>query len=345
MNILVISHDLDMVMRKSFSLLSERPGFKVYIIGPGEASRPQEGKVIGIDSHPVTSKISPRAIKSIRRAIKGYDIDAVFSPSTSGLSNALAASIATKARNVGYRGTQHRIHRSDPFNYLALLNPRVAHVVCETSDIREYLTEFIPSGKLSWHHKPFDLGWVEAALAAPQPAPHASSQLRCIYIGVSKGRPFKGLSFLLEAMRILQPTGATLTVIGEASDDDIKSAPTNVTFLGNRPDAISFLPSHQLFILPSTRDASPRVVREAQACSLPCIVTDIPGARDLIIPGTTGLLVEPASPQSIAEAVKAIAANPAKMEEMGRAGRRNIAGNFAVQPFIDYLSNLFTSLK
>ena len=34
MKIIVPSHDLDMVMRKTFGRLSERPEFKIYIAGP-----------------------------------------------------------------------------------------------------------------------------------------------------------------------------------------------------------------------------------------------------------------------------------------------------------------------
>ena len=79
-----------------------------------------------------------------------------------------------------------------------------------------------------------------------------------------------------------------LTIVGEYGENDFQLARQSKTsaqihFLGQRSDAISFLVTSQLFILPSHRDASPRVVREAMACSVPCIVTDIPGARDLII--------------------------------------------------------------
>lgn len=345
MRILVNSHDLDTVMRMTFGELSRRSGMEVFIIGPGEAERQQEGLCKGVDAYPVTSKISPKAIRSIRKAVRSLDIDIVFSASTSALSNSLLATKFTKARNVGYRGTQHRIHRSDPFNYLALLNGRVARVVCETEDIRQYLEEFIPAEKLSARPKPYSVEWVKDAMASLQSVDNSASSLRCVYVGITEGRPFKGLSHLLEAMRILQPEGVTLTVIGRASEEDMKAAPSNVTFLGNRKDAIHFLPSHDLFILPSTRDASPRVVREAQACSLPCIVTDIPGARNLIIPGETGLLVPPANAQAIADAVRKISASPELMREMGSAGRRNIIENYAVEPYVDFYYNLFKSIK
>lgn len=344
MKIFVNSHNLDTVMRMTFAALSERRGFEIIIVGPGEADRPQPGKCRGINAAAITSKITPKAVASLRRLISREKPDAIFSASTSALSNSIIASAFRKVANVGYRGTQHRIHRTDPFNYLALLNPRVSHVVCETTDIHDYLTSFIPARKLSTHPKPYALEWVEKAMAAPAESPFGESALRCVYIGATKGRPFKGLHILIEAMRQLEPDGVTLTVVGEAGEEDMASAPANVRFLGHRSDAIDFLPGSDLFILPSTRDASPRVVREAQACAVPCIVTDIPGARDLIVDGSTGLLVAPGRPQPIVEAVRTLMADRARLKEMGAAARRHIADNYKVDSYIDYFENLFKSL-
>lgn len=345
MKILVNTHDLDKVMRMTFAELSERPGMDVYIIGPGEASRRQDGKCEGIDAPAITSKISLKAARAIRKAAIDIGADAIFSASTSALSNSLMATLFTKIKNVGYRGTQHRIHRSDPFNYLALLNPRVDHVVCETEDIRTYLSGYIPEKKLSGRPKPYSVEWVKEALDAPYPVPGKAGKVKCVYIGITDGRPFKGMAYLLEAMRMFAHDEVSLTVIGQASEEDMASAPANVTFLGNRKDALHFLPAHDLFILPSTRDASPRVVREAQACTLPCIVTDIPGARDLIVDGITGILVPPADPSAIADAVRRISSEPHRMKEMGEAGRRNIIENYGTGPYTDYYYNLFNSLK
>ncbi len=113
MKIIVPSHDLDMVMRKTFGRLSERPEFKIYIAGPDEEKRPQEGACIGIDSPKIKSKFTRPAIKDLRRKMKELDIDIAFSASTSGLSNALMASIGLKVKNVGYRGTQAKVRRTD----------------------------------------------------------------------------------------------------------------------------------------------------------------------------------------------------------------------------------------
>lgn len=341
MRILVISDAFDTVLQMTFSSLMERYGAEVYVIGPAGLNV-KATKLI--TSAPISSKFQLSVIRDIRKAVKKYNIDVVFAPSTSGLSNALFATIGTNANVVGYRGTQHRIHRTDPTHYLALLNPRLSHVVCETKDIHEYLRKFIPESKLSGMPKPYQVEWVADAITSPKESPFNNSSLRCIYIGNSKNRPFKGLSFLIEAMRSLESEGVTLTVIGSVDENDMQTAPANVIFLGSKSDAVYYLPSHDLLILPSTRDASPRVIREAHACGLPCIVSDIPGARDLIVDGITGLLVPAASPEAIVVAVERFLSDKSQVKIMGDAGQKHIIDNFGMEPYVDYYYNLFKSL-
>ena len=54
-------------------------------------------------------------------------------------------------------------------------------------------------------------------------------------------------------------------------------AAKQIHMLGPHKDAVYYLPGKDVCICPSTRDASPRSLREAMACKVACIVTDIPG--------------------------------------------------------------------
>ncbi len=329
-------------MRQCFGKLSERPDINVYLYRPAEDGTPLSGNTKAVEGPEIEGKICLKAIRAIRAAIRKYDIDAVFSHSTSGLSNALLASIGTKARCVGYRGTQHKLHRADPTNYLALLNPRVAHIICLTPDIAEHLANFVPTNKLSVKGKPFAVAWVDDALKNPRPLADGLPPFSICFVGISKDRPYKGLGVLLKAMETLADEGVGLTVIGDASKEDKAAAPRNVVFVPTRPDAISFIPAHKLLVLPSTRDAFPRVVREAQSCRVPCIVSNIVGARDLIIDGKTGILVGPGNPDAIVDAVRALKNDPARLAAMSEAARQHIIRNFATEPYVDFLYKVFT---
>lgn len=322
MKIIALSDALDLVTRKTLELIGKR------------------GHTVMEADIPIASKIDFKAIRTFRQLIKREKPDVVFSHSTSGLSVALLATLGTTTRVVGYRGTQHRIRRSDPANYLALLNPRVKKILCETADIVDILRDAgVRADKLVYACKPYALEWAQDCLDHPiavegQP----KDKLRLITIGMFKGRPFKGLSYLLEAMRSLPE--AVLTVVGPVDDADREAAPSNVTFVGFSDKATYYIPSHDLLMLPSTRDASPRTIREAQACGLPCIVSDIPGTRDLLLPGKTGLLVPAADPQAIVQAVKQLS-DKALRKKMGAASIEHIRDHFDVDAYVDAVEATF----
>lgn len=189
--LLVPSHGLDSLVRECLAGVNRSSDIQVFIAGPGESATG------GVDAPPIRSKLDFKAIKAYRKIMKEFGIDLTFSPSTAGLATMLIASFGMRIKNIGYRGTQAKVRRSDPTNWLALLNPRVAHIVCETPDIEQYLATLIPPCKLSTACKPFSLGWVDDALANPMPAPAPDAKLRIIYIGMSEGRPHKGLNLSL----------------------------------------------------------------------------------------------------------------------------------------------------
>ena len=218
-------------------------------------------------------------------------------------------------------------------------------------DIEEYLSRFIARKRLTTTTKPFDIDWIKEAVRTPKQADDIPDDaFRCIYIGATKNRPFKGLTDLIDAFILLDDPRVHLTIVGEYGENDFQLAQQSkvsaqIHFLGQRSDAISFLVTSQLFILPSHRDASPRVVREAMACSVPCIVTDIPGARDLIIDGVTGLLVPPSSPQQMAASIRSLIDNPERLEAFAKASREHIIQDFSVKAYTDGFATLFRSIK
>lgn len=321
-----------MITRRMFEALDKLPDFRVIIAGPGET----------VEAVAIRSKLSPKAIRNYRKLLRNYRPDVTFSPSTSGLSTMLIASVGLGIRNIGYRGTQARVRRTDPFNYLALLNPRVNHVVCETQDIAESLGTVIGKDKVSVATKPFMLEWVAEAMASPAPYPgKQNDSLKLITIGMFDGRPHKGLSYLLDSMRMIVDLPVELTVVGSVSDHDRSTAPDNVIFTGPRKDAINLLPVYDLYVLPSLRDASPRTVRESQACGVPCIVTDIPGARDLIAPGNTGVLVPPSDASALAKCIAELSADRNRIREMAQRTRPYIAENFDMDSYVQFHANLF----
>jgi len=350
-NILATYKELDITGYYMLEQLSQNPFFNIYIAVTSDKTENIKGKCTPLPIPEIHSKFDRQVIKQIRAYIKQYHINVIYSCSSSGLSNSLFASIGTKARNIGYRGTQAKIRKFDFTYYLGILNPRVAHIVCETEDIRNYLSnEFIHPDKLSAVLKPYNTQWVEHACRFPKQIKGLPDNVTtCVYIGCCKNRPFKGLSCLIQAFHQIQDPTIHLLFIGDYDQSDFnlaESGPAHarIHFLGLKNDAINYLPSQDIFILPSLRDASPRVIREAMACGLPCIVSDIPGARDLIINGKTGLLFPAGSSGILASTIQQLANNKERRRKMGEAGKERIINSFNVNDYVQYYETLFARI-
>jgi phosphatidylinositol alpha-1,6-mannosyltransferase len=68
---------------------------------------------------------------------------------------------------------------------------------------------------------------------------------------------------------------------------------------------------------------------EAAACGRPVVVGDSGGARESLVQGETGLLVNGSDVGQVAEAVGSLLADPERAEAMGRAGRARVEDAFA----------------
>lgn len=103
-----------------------------------------------------------------------------------------------------------------------------------------------------------------------------------------------------------------------------------VQLLGHRKDMATVLAQAHMVALPSYREGLPKVLIEAAASARAVITTDVPGCRDAIEPGVTGLLIPVKNPDALADAIEALVADPAYCERLGRAGRRFAEAEFDV---------------
>ena len=99
-----------------------------------------------------------------------------------------------------------------------------------------------------------------------------------------------------------------------------------------------------VFVLPSLYgEGMPMAVLEAMAMGRPVVASDIDGIRELLQDGS-GLLVPPAHPRSLAEALSRLIASPALRVELALAGqqrqRRFHSVQVAQQRIFDVYRNL-----
>lgn len=102
-----------------------------------------------------------------------------------------------------------------------------------------------------------------------------------------------------------------------------------VEHLGVTDDVRPAIAAATCVVLPSYREGAPRTLIEAAAMARPVIATDVPGCRAVVEDGRTGLLCEPRSGASLAEACERLLALPAGARAaMGAEGRRKMEAEF-----------------
>jgi len=98
---------------------------------------------------------------------------------------------------------------------------------------------------------------------------------------------------------------------------------------GYRSDIPELLRSSDAYIFPSWREGMPVSLLEAMAMELPVVATDIPGCREEVLDGETGLVVSPRDSAALAQAMEKLINDPANARLMGKAARRRVEQHFS----------------
>lgn len=141
----------------------------------------------------------------------------------------------------------------------------------------------------------------------------------------------------LEAVRSLNAAGAgvTATMVGEGPlmarlQADVDSG--TVRLLGQRLDIAELMQDADVFVFTSDREGEglPGVLIEAALCGLAIVATDVPGVRDVLTDGSSGLVVAEGDVEALTDAIGQLAANHHLRSEMAAAGRRHALENLTV---------------
>jgi len=136
----------------------------------------------------------------------------------------------------------------------------------------------------------------------------------------------KGQHYLIEAARALRPEMADLyfLFLGEGKDRPVFQATAegldNIEFAGFKKNVGDYLAVMDLLILPSLKEGLGSIILDAMDYRVPVIASAVGGIPDVISHGQNGLLVPPADSQAIAEAIRALYADPEKRRTMADAG-------------------------
>jgi glycosyltransferase involved in cell wall biosynthesis len=152
--------------------------------------------------------------------------------------------------------------------------------------------------------------------------------LRAVYVGSLI--PRKSVLTLLEAHAIVQADGreiATLVVGTGPTEPELRRFVRErqlrgVFFAGAQaPEAVRpWIRAGQVLVLPSRSEGRGLVLVEAMIEGIPVVATDIPGPRELVLPGQTGCLFPPGDSRALADCLERLA-DESLRRRLGEGGR------------------------
>jgi glycosyltransferase involved in cell wall biosynthesis len=227
-------------------------------------------------------------------------------------------------------GILYRIALSRPNVLVIFQNEDDRRLICKVGGVQPNQVRMIPGSG------------VDLNLLKPTPMPTGP------FCAVFAARLLidKGIREFVGAARAMRARGskARFIIAGELDLDNPACVPADevaawraegVVELAGHVTSIGhlFAQAHAV-VLPSYREGMPLSLLEAAACGRAVVTTDVPGCRDAIDPGVTGILVPVRESAPLAEALVELSANRERCAEMGRQGRLLAERVFSIEEII-----------
>ncbi|CAL9544722.1 glycosyltransferase family 4 protein [Streptomyces sp. enrichment culture] len=161
-----------------------------------------------------------------------------------------------------------------------------------------------------------------------EPGPRTARSAEPLFVAVGRLVEYKRIDLLLRLWERVRPvTGGRLVIVGDGPERERleRLAGPGVEFTGHVSEAEKhrLLCAAWLLLHPSAVEGWGLVVTEAAARRTPAVAFDVPGLRDSVVDGETGVLASGES--SFAAAWCTLALSGARRERMGEAARDHAA--------------------
>lgn len=191
----------------------------------------------------------------------------------------------------------------------------------------------------------------------PPPLQSAGNNAPPQVVMAAKMSHAKGTDLFLETCRRLRDAGAAFKArmvgawvspqtraVAESYIRDNRLAEV-ISVHGAQVDMEPVYARMDILLLPTRRDAFPRVVMEAMCHGIPVVATRVDGVPEMVEDGVTGFLVEPEDVEEFARSVERLLQDESLRRQMGRAGRERAKKLFSPEAYGEHMGELYRRLE
>jgi len=167
----------------------------------------------------------------------------------------------------------------------------------------------------------------------------------------------KGIKEFVEAAQLLRSKGiqARFALAGDSDPNNPSCVPRQqlldwqssgaIEWWGHHQDMAAVFKQANLVCLPSHGgEGVPKVLMEAAASGRAIVTTNVPGCRDIVRDGVSGLLIESRNVSTLAEAIEKLLRDPDQRAKMGAEGRNIAVAEFSDEAVIKQTLDLYAEL-
>jgi glycosyltransferase involved in cell wall biosynthesis len=170
---------------------------------------------------------------------------------------------------------------------------------------------------------------------------------------VTRFFPSKGIVHLIDALPAVfeRHPAARVVLVGQGPQEaDLRRRCSDlgiserVVFAGFQRDVCAHVGTFTVSVIPSIEEGFGLVALEAQALGVPVVASRTGGLPDIVEDGVTGVLVDPAAPAQLSEAISSLLEDGERRARMAKAARRR-ARRFSIDSYASRLTDIYLNLS
>jgi glycosyltransferase involved in cell wall biosynthesis len=216
--------------------------------------------------------------------------------------------------------------------------PAADHILCNSQILKDFMVSRygLPPSRLTVVPNGVDTDFF-------QPGKNGGKDGKTVLLSVARLVPDKDHDTMLAAFSQLteRHPGAELWLVGNGPRRETLEHKVldlgltgRVKFLPVAKDIRHLYHQADVFVLSSVNEALPNVILEAMAAGLPVVATRVGGLPEAVVPGDTGLLVDPRDVNGLAAALGSLLDDPETRRNLGRRGRERVLEQFSFEAMV-----------